>query len=123
MLIGFFDIEGIIPKEFVPPRQLVNGKLYCAVLRRLRENIQCKRPDKLHNNSWTLHHGNDLASTNTTVIPHPPYSPDLNPCHFSLFPKMKLKLKGQRFNSIEEIQIESQGVMKTLKRNDFQQCF
>jgi hypothetical protein len=36
---------------------------------------------------------------------------------------MKLKLKDQRFNSIEEIQIESQDMMKTLKRNDFQQYF
>jgi hypothetical protein len=36
---------------------------------------------------------------------------------------MKLKLKGRRFDSIEEIQTESQDVMKTLTRNDFQQCF
>jgi hypothetical protein len=36
---------------------------------------------------------------------------------------MKLKLKGRRFDSIEEIQIESHDVMKTLIRNDFQQCF
>ena len=36
----------------------------------------------------------DLASTNMTVIPHPPYSPDLTPCDFFPFPKMKLKLKG-----------------------------
>jgi len=122
-LIGFIDTEGVMHKEFVPPGQLVNGKFYCAVLRRSRENIQRKRPDKLHNKSWTLHHGYDLASTNTTVIPHPPYSPHLTPCNFFLFPKMKLKLKGQRFNGIQEIRIESQDVMKTLKRNDFQQCF
>jgi hypothetical protein len=36
---------------------------------------------------------------------------------------MKLKLKGRRFDSIEEIQTESQDVMKKLTRNDFQQCF
>ncbi|GFG29678.1 hypothetical protein Cfor_07131 [Coptotermes formosanus] len=36
---------------------------------------------------------------------------------------MKLKLKGQHFNRIEEIQTESQDLMKTLTRNDFQQCF
>jgi hypothetical protein len=27
------------------------------------------------------------------VIPHPPYSPDLAPCDFFLFPKMEQKLK------------------------------
>jgi hypothetical protein len=43
-----------------------------------------------------------------TVIPHPPYSPDLTPCGFFLFPKMKLELKGCRFDAIEKIQAESQ---------------
>jgi hypothetical protein len=42
------------------------------------------------------------------VIPHSPYSPD-----FFLFPKMKFKLKGRRFDSIEEIQAESQGLLDT----------
>jgi hypothetical protein len=38
------------------------------------------------------------------VIHHPPYSPDLTPCDFFLFSKKKLKLKGYRFDTIEEIQ-------------------
>jgi hypothetical protein len=42
------------------------------------------------------------------VFPHPSYSPDLAPCDFFLFPKMKLKLKGCWFDNIEEIQAESQ---------------
>jgi hypothetical protein len=36
---------------------------------------------------------------------------------------MKVKLVGRRFDSIEEIQTESQNVMQTLTRNDFQKCF
>jgi hypothetical protein len=32
---------------------------------------------------------------------------------------MKLKLRGRRFESIEEIQVESQDVMKMLTQNDF----
>jgi hypothetical protein len=43
------------------------------------------------------------------VIPHPPCS-DLAPCDF-IFSKMKLKLKGSRFDTIEEIQAESQRVL------------
>jgi hypothetical protein len=31
----------------------------------------------------------------------------LAPCDFFLFPKMKLKLKGRRFDGLEEIQRES----------------
>jgi hypothetical protein len=55
-----------------------------------------------------------LASTNTTVIPHPPYSPDLASCDFFLFPKMKPLLKKRRFGSIKAIQTVSQNVMKML---------
>jgi hypothetical protein len=57
------------------------------------------------------------------VIPHPPYSLDLAPCDFFLFPKMKLKLKGLRFDTTEEIQAESQRVLDTLREKDFQEAF
>jgi hypothetical protein len=57
------------------------------------------------------------------VIPHPPYSPDLAPCDFVLFPKMKLKLKGRGFDDIEEIKAESQRVIDTLLEKDVQEAF
>ena len=57
------------------------------------------------------------------VIPHPPYSSDLAHCEFFLFPKMKLILKGRRFDTIEEIQAESQRVLDTLIEKDFQEAF
>jgi hypothetical protein len=52
------------------------------------------------------------------VLPHPPYSPDLAPCDFFLFPKMKLKLKGRRFNTSEKIPVELQRVLATLTAKD-----
>ena len=58
-----------------------------------------------------------------TVVPHPPYSPDLAPSDFFLFPKLKMKFKGRRFQMVEEIQAESQAVLNTLGENDFQECF
>jgi hypothetical protein len=58
-----------------------------------------------------------------TVVPHPPYSPDLAPSNFFLFPKLKMKLKGRRFQTVEKIQAESQAVLNTLGENDFQECF
>jgi hypothetical protein len=51
MLIIFSDIQGIVHKEFVPPGQTVNGRFYCEVLKRLRDGIRCKRPDKWKNNN------------------------------------------------------------------------
>jgi len=57
------------------------------------------------------------------VVPHPPYSPDLAPCDFFLFPKLKLRMKGRRFDTVEEIQEESQRVLDIIPKRDFQGCF
>ena len=103
MLICFFDQKGIVHEEFVPPGQRVNAALYAEVLRRLQENVRRKRPDQWHNNIWLLHHDNApahaalltrrfLTDSNMTVVPHPPYSLDLAPSDFFLFPKLKMKL-------------------------------
>ena len=64
-----------------------------------------------------------LTDNNMTVVPHPPYSPNLAPSDFFLFPKLKMKHKGRRFQTLEEIQVESQAVLNTLRDNDFQECF
>ena len=37
------------------------------------------------------------------ILPHPPYSPDLAPSHYFLFPNMKTWPGGKRFSSNEEI--------------------
>ena len=34
-----------------------------------------------------------------------------------------MKLKGRRFQTMEEIQAQSQAVLNTLRENDFQECF
>jgi hypothetical protein len=57
------------------------------------------------------------------VIPHPPHSPDLAPCDIFLFPKMNLKLKGRRFDTIDEMQTESQRVLDSLREKDLQEVF
>jgi len=64
-----------------------------------------------------------LTKNNMTTVPHPACSPDLAPCDFYVFPKMKHWLKGWRFVSIEEIQAESQQVINTLMPADFSECF
>jgi hypothetical protein len=35
----FFDMKGIVHREFVPPNTTVNSDFYCDVSRRLRENV------------------------------------------------------------------------------------
>jgi hypothetical protein len=38
------------------------------------------------------------------VLSHPPYSPDLVPADFLLFPKLKIVMKGMRFEAVSFIQ-------------------
>jgi transposase len=64
--------------------------------------------------SWLLHHNNVPAHTTLSIrkffakhsiptIPQSPYSPDLSPPYFFLFPKLKITLKGRRFQTVEDI--------------------
>ncbi|CAH2010652.1 unnamed protein product [Acanthoscelides obtectus] len=43
-----------------------------------------------------------LTEKNVELLDHPPYSPDLTPNDFFTFPKIKNRLRGQRFQSPEE---------------------
>jgi hypothetical protein len=48
---------------------------------------------------------------------------DLAPHDFALFPKLKMKLKGRRFETVSNIQKESQAVLDSIKENDFHGAF
>jgi hypothetical protein len=96
-----FDMKGIIHHEFVPPNTKINSNSYSDVLRCLRENVRQKR----HNHIWLLHHNNMpthtslkttefMTNNNMVIIPRPLYSLDLALCDFTLFPKLKMKLKA-----------------------------
>ena len=85
-------------------------------------------------NSWFLHHNNTpshtalvlrdhFAKSSTHIVPQPPYSPDLAPCDFWLFPKLKRPLQGHRFDTIKEIQAESKKALKAVPEIEFNKCF
>jgi len=132
MIIVFFNSHGIVHKEFVPPGQTVNHAFYIDVLERLRKWVQRVQTDIA--DDWVLHHDNTpahtalsirefLAKKSIPVLPHPPYSPDLAPSDFYLFPKLKLKLKGHHFGTIENIQKVVTDELNTLTENDFRYCY
>ncbi|GFW51823.1 uncharacterized protein TNCV_1187551 [Trichonephila clavipes] len=39
------------------------------------------------------------SRTTVEILPYPPCSPDLTPCDFWLFPRLKKPLRGKRFAS------------------------
>jgi len=130
----FFDVRGIVHREFIPPGLTVNQEFYLEILRRLRENVRRKRPELWRSGDWFLHHDNApahtalsvtryLASLGWTVVPLPPYSQDLAPCDFFLFPTMRKTLKGKRFATVEEVNTASQKALNNIKLQQFQRCF
>jgi len=134
MIITYFDVNGIVHKEFVPTGQTVNYGLYCDVMRPLREHVRIRLPKLRREQKWLLHNDKDQSHTSVltqqfleknkmALILHPPYFPDLALCDFFLFPKIILKLKGRRFDTTEEIPAESQKVLDTLTEKDFKKTF
>ena len=77
-----------------------------------------------------FHHDNapDLASVVATaklvelgyeLLPHPPYSPDLAPCDFFLFPNLKKSLAGQKCESNEEVIVATETYFADLQKTCF----
>jgi histone-lysine N-methyltransferase SETMAR len=122
LLITFFDHQGVVHHKYVPQGVTVNAEYYEGVLRCLREDVRRKPPALWQRKNWLLHHDNArphtalrirefLARNNLPIVPQSPYSPDLSPADFFLFPRMKLRLKGRRFATRETIISESQEVL------------
>ena len=57
------------------------------------------------------------------IVPHPPYTPDLAPCNLWLFPELKEKLRGCRYETIEKIKEAVTMVIDTLTQEDFHGAF
>ena len=51
------------------------------------------------------------------------YSPDLSPCDFFLFPKLKKRLHSIRFNDDHEMLTALEQVIDSLTKEDFKNCF
>jgi len=134
LLIVFFYWKGMVHHEFVPRGQMVNKQLYREVLARLRDAVRRKRSELWENPAWMLHHDNApahasllihsyLAKYQTSVVPHPPYSPDLAPADFFLFPKLKTTLKGRRFQTIQEVQENAIRELRAITESALQEAF
>ena len=114
--------------KFLQEGQTVNKEYYLSVMKRLRERISRKRADLWKESPWILHHDNApsqktiivnefLATNSTNIIEQPPYSHDMVPVDFFLFPKLKLPLRGTCFQSKEAIKENSRWELKSIPEN------
>ena len=56
-------------------------------------------------------------------MPQPPYSPNLAPSNFFLFPRRKKFLKGKHFADVEEVKQKMAEALKGIKTKEFKNCF
>ena len=64
-----------------------------------------------------------LTKMGIETVPQPPYSPDLAPCDFWLFSKLKEELRGCRYETIEEMKEAVTKLIDTLKQEDIHGAF
>ena len=113
MVAVFFTKGGIQTTVSLEKSKTFTAKWYTETcLPQLFENLVSRAPL----DSWFLHHANApahrafakqefLEGMEVQLLEHPAYSPDLLlvPCDFCLLPYVKLRMKGRRFSSDEEL--------------------
>ena len=106
----FFDSKGPVLHIPVPKGSSVTGKFYRESVLTQLVYFHRKRRPRTGVRGIKLLHDNAPAHKSATVqeylkesgldvLDHPPYSPDLPPCDFWLFPRLKEMLAGHRFES------------------------
>ncbi len=138
MMTLFFDEKGVVWMEFLPPKETIKAETFIATLARLKEAIRKKRP-KLwagsngHKHSFLLHMDNasphtagdtlnKLKQWDVQILSHPPHSPDLTPCDFALFLKLKECLRGIKFDSVQELQNRARLELSRMPQEIFAQA-
>lgn len=120
----FWDYKGIIFIDYLPKGQTVTGQYYANLLDKLAEKIREKRPG-LAKKKILFHQDNAPAHKSVVamaklhelrfeVLNHPPYSPDLAPSDYYLFPNLKKHLAGRKFSTNEEVIAETERFFEEL---------
>ena len=119
--------------HWIPTGQTVN-KEYVEVLMEFGKRFRQKRPTFFKSAQWHFHQDSApvhnsilvtdyLSKMGIKIVPYPPYSPDLAPCDFWLFPKLMEKLRGCHYETIEEMKEAVMKVIDMLTQEDFHGAF
>ena len=106
----FFKSSGPVVQVPCPSGHTGTGRFYKnSVLKKVKEFYNKKRPSKGWSGVHLLHDNASshkcevvksfLAPEKVKVLNHPLYSPDLSPCDFFLFPRLKKMLSGNKYTS------------------------
>ena len=104
-----------------------------TVLKKVKEFYNKKRPIKGWSGVYLLHdnassHKCEVvksfsASEQVIVLNHPPYSPDLSPCDFFLFPRLKKMLSGNKYTSRSSLGSAINQGLQQIPKEDYLSAF
>jgi len=133
--MNFLGSRGLVHNEFVPERKTVNAEFHKGVMDCLLKHMQGVHPAVFFPRDFSCCTIMRLP-TNLQVFanfypkklqplipPPPPYSPDLSPPDYFLFPKFKMKLKGLHFVDVAEIQEAITDKLKKVEKKEFSAAF
>jgi len=132
MVMAFFDAKGLIYTNVVPKGESVNAAYIVKALGRFLRYLKQKRPE-LAEQGFLFHWDNAPVHTAAVVkewfaahaiqvLEHPPYSPDLAPADFFLFPKVKELLAGKTI-AASDVKKEWEGVTRTIGVDEYAAAF
>jgi len=96
------------PLHYLPKVKTINAEYYSSLLVQLKDILKEKHRGKFTNWVLFLHNApahrafatrKKLAYLDFQCLDHPPYSPNLAPSDYHLFPVLKKQLKGGHFSS------------------------
>ena len=112
----FWDQDGVLLIDYLPNDQTINAEYYSSLLVQLKDILKEKRRGKV--TKWSCScttiprltghlQPRKKKKTGQPELPvsldHPPYSPDLAPSDYHLFPGLKKQLEGRQFSSDAEV--------------------
>ncbi|XP_048483622.1 histone-lysine N-methyltransferase SETMAR-like [Plutella xylostella] len=111
MATVFWDTEGILLIDYKEKGVNITGTYYASLLQKLKEAIKEKRRGKWSRGVLLLHDNAPVHKCHTATaalfncgyesLIHPPYSPDLAPSDYYLFPKLKKELREIMCGAVE----------------------
>lgn len=130
----FFNHLGPVVQIPTPSGKSITGTYYKnVVLKQIKRFYEKKRPSTglrgvnlLHDNA-PAHKSKEvvhfLNEEKVNVLSHPPYSPDLSPCDFFLFPRLKKMLSGRRYSTKSGLGSAVYQYLRLIPRADYSDAF
>ena len=127
----FFNTQDLVAVEFLPEKSTLTASYHTQValpkvvgkVHEQRPTVGTQRTLLLHDNA-SAHKAKVtttfLSEQGIQVLDHPPYSPDLAPCDFWLFPVLKEKLARRKFDRVQDLAKAVKSEFSGLPKTDHQ---